>query len=214
MSRLAQSCASSFPQQTDRRSRPRLTAEASSQLLSAANLTTTFGRWQSDQPRCAIGRRGSYRQCRSSCDNTTVVSGGGITVYRSNRSDLPAWRVLALEVEQLFGAPMANNDNWIARLRRHIERGTAWCASIAPLQEMVGGMWLSSTNADAVTIAWLAVRREARRRGVGSALVGQALTEAGGRTVRVVTFGEGHPMNEEADAARDLYRRLGFKAIT
>jgi ribosomal protein S18 acetylase RimI-like enzyme len=140
-----------------------------------------------------------------------VVSEGGITVYRSNRSDLPAWRVLALEVEQLFGAPMANNDNWVARLRRHIDRGTAWCASIAPLQEMVGGMWLSSTNADAVTIAWLAVRREARRRGVGSALVGQALAEAGGRTVRVVTFGEGHPMNEEADAARDLYRRLGFK---
>lgn len=169
MYRPAQSCASSFPQQTDRRPNN-----------------------------------------RSSCDNTPVVSAEGITVFRSIRSDLAAWRVLALEVEQLFGAPMANNGGWIARLQRHIERGTAWCASIAPLQEMVGGMWLSS-DADTVTIAWLAVRREARRKGVGSALVEQALAEAGGRTVRVVTFGDRHPLKEESDAARDLYRRLGFK---
>ena len=106
---------------------------------------------------------------------------------------------------------MAHDDKWIAQLQRHIEQGTVWCASTAPVMEMVGGMWLSFTNPDVVTIAWLAVRRDARRRGVGTALVEQALSEAGGRTVRVVSFGEGHPMKEEADLARKLYLRLGFR---
>lgn len=75
----------------------------------------------------------------------------------------------------------------------------------------MGGMWLSFTHPDAVTIAWLAVRRSARRRGVGSALVEQALGEAAGRPVRVVTYVEGYPMGAEANASRRMYRRLGFK---
>ena len=38
-----------------------------------------------------------------------------------------------------------------------------------------------------------------------------ALQEANGRPVHVVTFGAEHPGGAEAEAARDLYRSLGFQ---
>lgn len=134
-----------------------------------------------------------------------------IVVSQPVMSDVPDWRLLALEVERLFGAPMADSDEWIARLRRHIDHGTAWCARLASGGPMVGGMLLSLSRPDAVTIGWLAVRSDHRRHGVGRALVEKAVTEAAGRPVRVVTFGEGHPMGLEAEASRTMYRRLGFK---
>jgi ribosomal protein S18 acetylase RimI-like enzyme len=72
-------------------------------------------------------------------------------------------------------------------------------------------MWLSYSQPDAVTIEWLAVRRERRRRGIARGLVEEALVEAAGRSVRVVTYGGGHPVKVEAEAAREFYRRLGFE---
>lgn len=129
-------------------------------------------------------------------------------------SDVMSWRELALDVEQLFGAPMATNEEWNARLNRHIDRGTAWCARIGSGTTMVGGMWLSYTHPDAITIAWLAVQYGARRLGVGSALVEKALTEADGQPVRVVTFGHGHPSGDDAEASRRMYRSLGFTPST
>jgi ribosomal protein S18 acetylase RimI-like enzyme len=135
---------------------------------------------------------------------------GQMDVSRSTVADLPGWRQLAFEVEEAFGAPMAESKEWLALLRRHIEGGTAWCVRLASDGPMVGGMWLSQ-GADALSIKWLAVSNEYRRRGVGRALVAVALAEAAGRPVHVVTFGDGHPMAEQAHAARELYRRLGFK---
>lgn len=98
------------------------------------------------------------------CDNPTVMDDGAIAFSRSVMTDLPVWRELAREVEQLFGAPMAENEEWSAGLKRHIDRATAWCARTGMGVRLVGGMWLSFTHSDAVTIAWLAVRRSARRR--------------------------------------------------
>lgn len=134
-----------------------------------------------------------------------------IVLFQPVMSDVPAWRVLALEVERLFGAAMADSDEWIARLRRHIEHGTAWCARPGSGGPMVGGMLLSGSPPDAITIGWLAVRSDHRRRGVGRALVEKAVAEAASQPVRVVTFGEGHPMGPEAEASRVMYRRMGFK---
>ncbi len=131
-------------------------------------------------------------------------------VSQSVMSDVPVWGLLALEVERLFGTPMADSDEWIARLRRHIDDGTAWCARLGS-GPIVGGMLLSRSHPDAVTIGWLAVRSDNRRHGVGRALAEKAVAEAAGRPVRVVTFGEGHPMGPEAEASRVMYRRLGFK---
>lgn len=98
-----------------------------------------------------------------------------IVVSRSVMRDQSAWRSLALEVEKLFGVPMADNDDWIARLRRHIDRGTAWSARLGSRGPMVGGMLLSLREPDAVTIGWLAVKADHRRRGVGRALVAKAV---------------------------------------
>ena len=89
---------------------------------------------------------------------------GAIAFSRSVMTDLPVWRELAREVEQLSGAPMAESEEWSARLKRHIDRATAWCARTGMGVPLVGGMWLSFTHPDAVTIGWLAVRRSARRR--------------------------------------------------
>ena len=158
------------------------------------------------------GRCGIWAIPQPNCCSVTIRPMGRvpIVVSQSVMSDVPAWRLLALEVESLFGAPMADTDEWIARLRRHIDHGTAWCARLGS-GPIVGGMLLSRSHPDAVTIGWLAVRSDHRRHGVGRALVEKAVAEAAGRPVRVVTFGEGHPMGPEAEASRMMSRRLGFK---
>ena len=46
---------------------------------------------------------------------------GAIPFSRSVMTDLPVWCDLAREVEQLLGAPMAENEEWSARLKRHID---------------------------------------------------------------------------------------------
>ena len=79
-------------------------------------------------------------------------------------TDQPVWRELGREVEQLFGAPMAESEEWNARRKRHIDRATTRCARTGMGLPLVGGMRLSVTHPDALTIAWLAVRRSARRR--------------------------------------------------
>ena len=75
---------------------------------------------------------------------------------------------------------------------------------------MLGGMTCSRADAEQPHINWLAVRRDARHRGAGRALVTHAIASADGRALRVVTFGAGHPGGTEAEDARRLYRALGF----
>ena len=104
---------------------------------------------------------------------------------------------------------MADAPEWNEGLSRSIERGTAWCAVDAE-RTLLGGMTCSRADAEQPHINWLAVRRDARRRGAGRALVTHAIASADGRALRVVTFGAGHPGGTEADDARRLYRALGF----
>jgi ribosomal protein S18 acetylase RimI-like enzyme len=117
------------------------------------------------------------------------------------RDDVASWLEVAREVEPLFG-PMPDFES---TLRRNICRGTALCVRDAGGQ-VLGGMLLRA--APHTQISWLAVRSSARRRGVGHALVAEALRRYPPPCeVLVDTFGEdsieGHP-------ARRLYESFGF----
>jgi ribosomal protein S18 acetylase RimI-like enzyme len=122
-------------------------------------------------------------------------------VRDGTRDDVASWLEIAREVEPLFG-PMPDFES---TLRRNICRGTALCVRDAGGQ-VLGGMLLRA--APHTQISWLAVRSSARRRGVGHALVAEALRRYPPPCeVLVDTFGEdsieGHP-------ARRLYESFGF----
>jgi ribosomal protein S18 acetylase RimI-like enzyme len=145
------------------------------------------------------------------CDHPGVTVDSGFYLSPATGADVAAWLVLASEVAPEFGTEGPPGDEWKQRLKIHIDRGTAWCAYPAGQVEMVGGMWLSFQQPETVTISWLGVRRRFRRRGIARALVQEALSVAGDRAVRVVSFGEGHPMQDAAFAAVELYQGLGFQ---
>jgi ribosomal protein S18 acetylase RimI-like enzyme len=128
---------------------------------------------------------------------------------QSQLDDIADWRSLAREVESLFGQAMAEEPAWEEHLSANIQRGTAWCVRDTS-DRFAGGMWLSYAPDGCLHIDWLAVARRVRRRGAGRALVVRALREANGRPTHVITFGAGHPGGSEAEAARGLYRGLGF----
>jgi GNAT superfamily N-acetyltransferase len=126
-------------------------------------------------------------------------------------ADIPAWLVLAAEVEPLFG-PLVNEPSFQRALTRNIERGTAFCVREAdgpPGTPLLGGL-LFSPHPPVYTIGWLAVTRRHRRRGIGRSLVEHALslmqTPA---EVRVMTFGTDDPAGIPA---RRFYARMGFRA--
>jgi ribosomal protein S18 acetylase RimI-like enzyme len=105
------------------------------------------------------------------------------------------------EVEPLFG-PMPEFES---ALLRNISRGTALCARDTRGQ-VLGGVLLRA--APQTQISWLAVRPSARRRGVGRALVTEALRRLPAACDVVVdTFGED---NVEGRPARRLYESFGF----
>jgi GNAT superfamily N-acetyltransferase len=125
--------------------------------------------------------------------------------------DIPAWLLLAAEVEPLFG-PLVDDPHFLGALRRNIERGTAFCvrepggyAEIA----LPGGLPFSP-NPPIYTIGWLAVAQRCRRQGIGQNLVEYVcgLGETPAELV-VTTFGAGNPAGEPA---RRFYKRLGFRA--
>ena len=147
----------------------------------------------------------------SVCDHPGVTTDSEFYVSRATHADIEAWCDLASEVGSVFGSATPPGDEWQQRLKTQIDRGTAWCAYPAGQGEMVGGMWLSFQQPDTVTISWLAVRRRFRRMGIGKALVREALSVADGRAVRVVSFGQGHPMQDAALAAVELDLGLGFQ---
>lgn len=135
-----------------------------------------------------------------------------IAVFPSKSSDVRDWRRLARQVEQLFGASMADSQKWLASLQSHIQAKTALCARHDESGVFLGGMWIVEGQ-DLLRIGWLAVFEGQRRRGAGRALVEAAVAEADGRAVEVVTFGSDHPMREAAAAAIDLYTRAGFERL-
>ena len=115
--------------------------------------------------------------------------------------DVASWLEITREVEPLFG-PMPDFES---TLRRNISRGTALCVRDANGQ-VLGGVLLRA--APHTQITWLAVRSSARRRGVGHALVSEALHRYPPPCeVLVDTFGED---NIEGFPARRLYESFGF----
>lgn len=130
----------------------------------------------------------------------------------STRTDIAMWKHLAREVEREFGADMASNEKWLGALQKHLDAGTALWATDTLSGEILGGMWLTESAAT-LRIAWLAVFRAHRRKGVGRALVIAAINRSRGRPVEVVTFGKGHPQVAAAKAATGLYHGAEFERV-
>ena len=124
-----------------------------------------------------------------------------VAVSEGSPEDVASWLEIVREVESLFG-PMPDFE---PTLLRNICRGTALCARDAEGQ-VLGGVLLR--GAPRTQISWLAVRPSARRRGVGRALVTEALRRLPvACDVLVDTFGED---NVEGRPARRLYESFGF----
>jgi GNAT superfamily N-acetyltransferase len=132
------------------------------------------------------------------------------TVIAASSADLPAWRLLAREVEPLFG-PMVGVPAFEEALAGKVSRGQALCVREldhdggAPL---LGGL-LWSSHPPRYRIGWLAVTARARRQGVGRQLVAVALARVEApASVDVVTFGDDNPAGLPA---RQFYLNLGFQ---
>ena len=123
--------------------------------------------------------------------------------------DVPGLLDLAGQVEPWFGA-VAGDPGFRAVLGRHIGRGTALVAVAAGQAGVLGGL-LFSARPPAYHVRWLVVSAPARGRGVGRALMAEAMRRyvSGPGVVDVVTFGAGHP-GATASGARVFYERLGF----
>jgi GNAT superfamily N-acetyltransferase len=121
----------------------------------------------------------------------------------ARRGDIPSWLEIVREVEPLFG-PM---PDFQATLERNIDRGSAICVRDDD-GRVLGGALLGGAAPDR-WIRWLAVRADARGRGVGAGLIDEALRRfAPPCTVSLDTFGED---NEAGLPARRLYLRYGFE---
>jgi GNAT superfamily N-acetyltransferase len=125
-----------------------------------------------------------------------------ITVRRAGEDDLSSWLELAKQVEPLFG-PMPDIAIHIAR---GISRGTGIVA--VDSGGRVDGAALLSRDGYPHQIHWLAVRADARRKGVGSALMTAILARWDDAPIHVVTFGTDIA---EGAAARALYTAHGFR---
>ena len=130
-------------------------------------------------------------------------------VRLASEQDVPGLLDLAGQVELWFGA-MADEPGFHAVLGRHIRRGTALVAVAAGQAGVLGGL-LFSARPPAYHVRWLVVSAHARGRGVGRALMAEAMRRyvSGPGMVDVVTFGAGHP-GAVASGARVFYERLGF----
>jgi ribosomal protein S18 acetylase RimI-like enzyme len=124
--------------------------------------------------------------------------------------DIPAWLVLAKEVEPLFG-PLVDSPSFLNALHRNIGRGTAFCvreADGACGNPLLGGL-LFSPKPPIYTIGWLAIAQQYRRQRIGQRLVAHIMpfVEIPAELV-VTTFGPDNPVGRPA---RLFYERLGFR---
>ena len=135
-----------------------------------------------------------------------------IQVTVAQPEDIPAWFVLAAEVEPLFG-PMVAEPSFHSALHKNIERGTAFCVRTAdgpPGAPLRGGL-LFSSRPPVYTIGWLAVAQQYRRTGIGKKLVEHVLGFVKPPAELIVTtFGPDQPGGE---AARLFYESIGFQAV-
>jgi ribosomal protein S18 acetylase RimI-like enzyme len=115
--------------------------------------------------------------------------------------DVSSWLEVVPEVEPLFG-PMPDFE---ATLSRNIARGTALCVRDTHANVLGGVLIRLSPHSQ---ISWLAVRRSARGRGIGRALVAEVLHRYSScPEVIVDTFGEDNVLGRPA---RRLYESFGF----
>jgi ribosomal protein S18 acetylase RimI-like enzyme len=127
---------------------------------------------------------------------------GSPEVDHATPADVTSWLDLTRELEPLFG-PMPAFDS---TLQRNIERGSALTVRALDGQ-VLGGVLFGRDDRHGV-IGWLGVRSNARRGGVGKALLSRAISELpAGLDVVVDTFGPDIP---NGLAARALYAAAGF----
>lgn len=138
--------------------------------------------------------------------------GGAFALENQSRSmmvltatdvDIPECLKLARDVSDLFGADMTSDPDFHEHLKRNVARGSAFCVRING--ELAGAMTYRNG-----WIRWLAVFKRFRRQGVGRLLV-ETVLASGAKEIRVTTFGQEHP-HPDAEAARILYRNMGFAA--
>jgi GNAT superfamily N-acetyltransferase len=134
----------------------------------------------------------------------------GMIVRLAEERDFPGFVGLAARVEHWFG-PMAGDAGFQDAVRRHIRRSAALVA-VSPGPDLLGGL-LFSAKAPAYHLQWLVVSEQARGKGVGRALVEDAMGRwvRGPGSIEVVTFGADHP-GAALSGARVFYERLGFTA--
>lgn len=130
-------------------------------------------------------------------------------VRAASEQDAAGFIILAGQVERWFG-PMVDDPGFRAAIGKHIRRATALVAVTAGQADLLGGL-LFSAKPPTYHVRWLVVSGQARRQGVGRALMTEATRRFvhGPGIVEVVTFGADHP-GAPASGARAFYERLGF----
>jgi GNAT superfamily N-acetyltransferase len=138
-----------------------------------------------------------------------VLQTGSVIIRLASEDDAPGFIELAGQVEQWFG-PMVGEPGFRTALAKHIHRGTALVAATADETAVLGGLLFTSKPPE-YHVRWLVVSEHARGKGIGRALMADALRRfvAGHAIMEVVTFGADHP-GAAASGARAFYERLGF----
>jgi ribosomal protein S18 acetylase RimI-like enzyme len=130
-------------------------------------------------------------------------------VRLAREEDTPGFIALAAQVEHWFG-PMADEPGFRSVLARKIRQGTALAVASGDGTGLLGGL-LFTARPPAYHVRWLVVSEQARGKGIGRALMADAMRRfvTGPGTVEVVTFGTDHP-GATASGARIFYERIGF----